>query len=119
MKRICALFLALTVISCDAADQGINAGSVDAAPADGGNESLQPFEEEFHMACVSEPNSTPPGFYGTTKITPDTYCACIFDTAMRDLSDELRYDASIFALLSRFFVETLADFAQYATEQAR
>lgn len=98
MKRFCAFLLILTISSCDAADERSNAESVDAAPDSVATELPEPFEEEFLVACTAEPNNTPSGFYGSDKITPDTYCACIFDTTMRGLSEDEKLVAAFYLL---------------------
>lgn len=105
MTRTCAFLLMLNVVACDTPNEGIDADVADEASAVAETVSAEPFEEEFLAACATKPNGTPSGFYGTDKITPDSYCACIFDTAMRDLSEEEKLVAA-FYLLGQSGVDT-------------
>ncbi|MEL6826746.1 MAG: hypothetical protein AAFZ74_17675 [Pseudomonadota bacterium] len=105
MTRICAFLLMLTVVACDTPGEGIDTDVADEASTVAETVPAEPFEEEFLAACASKPNGTPSGYYGTDKITPKSYCACIFDNAMRDLSEDEKLVAA-FYLLGQSGVDT-------------
>ncbi|MEO1552459.1 MAG: hypothetical protein AAFR82_00890 [Pseudomonadota bacterium] len=105
MIRFYAFLLMLTVVACDATDETPQAEAVEEASVSAEIEPPLPFEEEFLTACTSKSTGTPSGFYGTDEITRDSYCACLFDTAMRNLSEDERLVAA-FYLLGQSGVDT-------------
>jgi len=58
----------------------------------------QPFQAEFQAACENQSQSAPPGFTLTGEYTREKYCKCIFNTAMRGLTDDEKKVAAFYLL---------------------
>ena len=58
----------------------------------------EPFKEEFLAACTARPEHVPAGFYSTERITPESFCECLFTTAMIGLTEDEKRAAAYFLL---------------------